>query len=348
MAIRPIREPRAPLGSVLMRPIEWAHGQSLRLLEWFNQERWTLMLTLLALLITNSFLLYLLLQGQDTRALAFVIILFVIVLSWLVPELSIAVLIVGGTGLYINLLFYTTGGAFGTGSRPILLALLLVVSLRAIYEYLRTPPAERPRVFTWLTVLLTLFWIHYMAHVLYINFFRYNVPSPDNALNVLGIFQKNIIRYFDSHVLWIGVIPMVILLRNYERAKRVLFLVGLAAFSGGVGIFLEYLTPLPCCGACAHSLGGAADVVCALPSGLSEVVAKFAGFILSRGGCAGSGCDEDADALGCDSTVSSVRTPAQTAQSATAPARCIWLCRVVGDGIDAASASLRPDHPDCA
>jgi hypothetical protein len=120
MAIRPIREPRAPLGSVLMRPIEWAHSGSLRLLEWFNQERWTLTLTLLALLITNSFLLYLLLQGQDTRALAFVIILFVIVLSWLVPELSIAVLIVGGTGLYINLLFYTTGGAFGTGSRPIL------------------------------------------------------------------------------------------------------------------------------------------------------------------------------------------------------------------------------------
>jgi hypothetical protein len=245
MAIRPIREPRAPLGAVLMRPIEWAHGQSLRLLEWFNQERWTLMLTLLALLITNSFLLYLLLQGQDTRALAFVIILFVIVLSWLVPELSIAVLIVGGTGLYINLLFYTTGGAFGTGSRPILLALLLVVSLRAIYEYLRTPPAERPRVFTWLTVLLALFWIHYMAHVLYINLFRYNVPSPDNPLTVLGVYQRNIIRYFDPHVLWIGVIPMVILLRNYERAKRVLFLVGLAAFSGGVGIFLEYLTPLP-------------------------------------------------------------------------------------------------------
>jgi hypothetical protein len=53
MAIRPIREPRAPLGSVLMRPIEWAHGQSLRLLEWFNQERWTLALTLLALVLAN-------------------------------------------------------------------------------------------------------------------------------------------------------------------------------------------------------------------------------------------------------------------------------------------------------
>jgi len=245
MATRPIREPRAPLGPVLMRPIEWAHGRSLRLLEWFNQERWTLTLTLLALVLANSFLLYLFLQGQDTRALAFVIILFVIVLSWLVPELSIAVLIVGGTGLYINLLFYTTGGAFGTGSRQILLALLLVVSFRAIYEYLRTPPAERPKVFTWFTVLLALFWVYYMAHVMYINLFRYNVPPPDNVLTVLGFEQKTLIRYFDSHVLWIGVIPMMVLLRNYERAKRVLFLVGLAALSGAVGTFLDYLTPLP-------------------------------------------------------------------------------------------------------
>jgi len=190
-------------------------------------------------------LLYLFLQGQDTRALAFVIILFVIVLSWVVPELSIAVLIVGGTGLYINLLFYTTGGAFGTGSRQILLALLLVVSFRAIYEYLRTPPAERPKVFTWFTVLLALFWVYYMAHVMYINLFRYNVPPPDNVLTVLGFEQKTLIRYFDSHVLWIGVIPMMVLLRNYERAKRVLFLVGLAALSGAVGTFLDYLTPLP-------------------------------------------------------------------------------------------------------
>jgi hypothetical protein len=245
MAIRPIREPRAPLNAALMRPIEWVHAKSLRLLEWFNQERWTLTLTLLALVLANLVVLYFFLQGQDSRAVAFVIILFIIVLSWLVPELSIAVLIVGGSGLYINLLFYTTGGAFGTGSRPILLAVLLVVSFRAIYEYLRMPPAERPRVFTWLTVLLALFWVYYMAHVMYINVFRYNIPPPDNALMVLGFERRGLIRYFDAHVLWIGVIPMVILLRNYERAKRVLFLVGLAAFSGGVGIFLEYLTPLP-------------------------------------------------------------------------------------------------------
>jgi hypothetical protein len=245
MATRPIREPRAPLGPVLMRPIEWAHGRSLRLLEWFNQERWTLTLTLLALVLANLFLLYLFLQGQDTRALAFVIILFVILLSWLVPELSIVVLIVGGSGLYLNLLFYTTGGAFGTGSRPIMLALLLVVSFRAIYEYLRTPPAERPKVFTWFTVLLTLFWVYYMAHVMYINLFRYNVPPPDNVLTVLGFEWKTLIRYFDAHVLWIAVIPTAVLLCNHERAKRVLFLVGLAAFSGAFSTFLDYLTPLP-------------------------------------------------------------------------------------------------------
>jgi hypothetical protein len=228
-----------------MRPIEWAHGKSLRLLEWFNQERWTLVLTLLALVLANLIVLYFFLQGQDTRALAFVIILFIIVLSWVVPELSVAALIVGGTGLYINLFFYTTGGAFGTGSRPILLMLMFVVSSRAIYEYLRTPPAERPKVFTWLTVLLAMFWVYYMAHVLYINLFRYNTPPPDHVLNVLGFSQRSLIRYLDAHVLWIGVIPLVILLRSYERAKRVLFLVGLAAFSGGIGIFLEYLTPLP-------------------------------------------------------------------------------------------------------
>jgi hypothetical protein len=69
MATRSIREPRAPLGSVLMRPIEWAHGQSLRLLEWFNQERWTLALTLLALVLANLVILFFFLQGRTTARL---------------------------------------------------------------------------------------------------------------------------------------------------------------------------------------------------------------------------------------------------------------------------------------
>jgi hypothetical protein len=244
MATRPIREPRAPLGSVLMRPIEWAHGQSLRLLEWFNQERWTLALTVLALVTANLVVLYFLLQGQDVRALAFVVIILLAAISWLVPEFSVAVLIVAGSGLYVNLLYYATGTGV-TGMRSLLLVFLTIASARAAYEYLRTPSAERPRVFTWLTILLAAFWVYYTAHVLYINLFRYNIPSSDNPLAVLGFEWRGLIRSFDPHVLWIGVIPMVVLLRSYERAKRVLFLVGLAAFSGGVGIFLEYLTPLP-------------------------------------------------------------------------------------------------------
>jgi len=76
-----------------MRPIEWAHGQSLRLLEWFNQERWTLALTLLALVLANLVILFFL-QGQDNQAIAFVILFLLAPLMWFIPELSIAVFII--------------------------------------------------------------------------------------------------------------------------------------------------------------------------------------------------------------------------------------------------------------
>jgi len=245
MAIRPIREPRAPLGSVLMRPIEWAHGQSLRLLEWFNQERWTLALTLLALAAANLLILYFFLQGQDNRAIAFVVLVFITVLAWLVPEFSVAALIVGGSSLYINSFYFASVGTGSTGMRTVLLALLLIVSFRAIYEYLRTPPAERPKVFSWLILLLVLFWGYYMGHVAYIYLFRYNIPPPSSVEHALGFPLRGVFRYFDAHIIWIGVLPTVILLRSYERAKRTLFLVGLAAFSGGIATFVDYLAPLP-------------------------------------------------------------------------------------------------------
>ena len=244
MAIRPIRELRAPLGSVLMRPIEWAHGQSLRLLEWFNQERWTLALTVLALVTANLVVLYFLLQGQDVRALAFVVIILLAAISWLVPEFSVAVLIVAGSGLYVNLLYYATGTG-ATGMRSLLLVFLTIASARAAYEYLRTPSAERPKLFTWLLILLFTFWAYYMIHVINIFVFRYNIPPPDDILSTIGYSKRGLIRHFDAHMLWIAVIPIVILLRNYVRAKRVLILVGLAALSGAVGTFLDYLTPLP-------------------------------------------------------------------------------------------------------
>jgi len=244
MATRPIREPRAPLGSVLMRPIEWVHGRSLRLLEWFNQERWTLALTVLALVTANLVVLYFLLQGQDVRALAFVVIILFAAISWLVPEFSVAVLIVAGSGLYVNLLYYATGTG-ATGMRSLLLVFLTIASARAAYEYLRTPSAERPKLFTWLLILLFTFWAYYMIHVINIFVFRYNIPPSDDILSTIGYSKRGLIRYFDAHMLWIAVIPIVILLRNYVRAKRVLILVGLAALSGAVGTFLDYLTPLP-------------------------------------------------------------------------------------------------------
>ena len=227
-----------------MRPIEWVHGRSLRLLEWFNQERWTLALTVLALVTANLVVLYFSLQGQDVRALAFVVIILFAAISWLVPEFSVAVLIVAGSGLYVNLLYYATGTG-ATGMRSLLLVFLTIASARAAYEYLRTPSAERPKLFTWLLILLFTFWAYYMIHVINIFVFRYNIPPSDDILSTIGYSKRGLIRYFDAHMLWIAVIPIVILLRNYVRAKRVLILVGLAALSGAVGTFLDYLTPLP-------------------------------------------------------------------------------------------------------
>ena len=243
MAIRRLETDRRA-ANLWLAPVEWLHGRSVRLLEWFNQERWTLALTVLALVTANLVVLYFLLQGQDVRALAFVVIILFAAISWLVPEFSVAVLIVAGSGLYVNLLYYATGTG-ATGMRSLLLVFLTTASARAAYEYLRTPSAERPKLFTWLLILLFTFWAYYMIHVINIFVFRYNISPSDDILSTIGYSKRGLIRYFDAHMLWIAVIPIVILLRNYVRAKRVLILVGLAALSGAVGTFLDYLTPLP-------------------------------------------------------------------------------------------------------
>jgi hypothetical protein len=245
MATRPIREPRAPLGSVLMRPIEWAHGQSLRLLEWFNQERWTLALTLLAVLLANLVVLYFFLQGQDNRAIAFVILLLLAPLMWIIPELSIAVFIIAGSRLIVNAMYFAVGPGGGTGERTLTVLFLLIVSARAVYEYLRIPAQERPRLLTWLTGAVLLFWVYYMGHVAYIYLFRYHEVPPDSPEAVLGFYRPGVFRYFDSHILWIGILPLMVLMRDLERAKRALLIVGVVVALGVATLVWEYFAPLP-------------------------------------------------------------------------------------------------------
>jgi hypothetical protein len=245
MATRPIREPRAPLGSVLMRPIEWAHGRSLRLLEWFNQERWTLALTLLALVLANLVILFFFLQGQDNRAIAFVTLFLLAPLMWLVPELSIAVFIIAGSRLIVNAMYFAAGPGGGTGERTLTVLFFLIVSARAVYEYLRIPAQERPRLLTWLTGAVLLFWVYYMGHVAYIYLFRYHEVPPDSPEAVLGFYRPSVFRYFDSHILWIGILPLMVLMRDLERAKRALLIVGVVVGLGVATLVWEYFAPLP-------------------------------------------------------------------------------------------------------
>ncbi|MFN3691246.1 MAG: hypothetical protein ACK4UU_10020, partial [Fimbriimonadales bacterium] len=166
MAIRGATERR--ITDLWNRPIEWAHGASLRLLEWFTQERWNLLLTILALIVANLVILQFLLQGQDNRAIAFVILALLAPLMWVITELCVAVLIISGSSLLVNAMYFAAGPGGGTGERTLTLAFLGIASARALYEYLRTPREQRPRLLSWFTGILLLFWAYYIGHVAYI------------------------------------------------------------------------------------------------------------------------------------------------------------------------------------
>ena len=225
-------------------PIEWAHGRTLRLLEWFNQERWTLALTLLALIVSNLVILYFFLQGQENRAIAYGILVLIAPLAWVIPELSAALFIIAGSRLIVNAMYYASPLP-GTGERTIILLFLLIVSARAVYEWMRIPKEQRPRVITWLTATMLLFWGYYMLHVAYIFIFRYHEVRADNVEAILGYYRPGIIRHFDAHMLWIGILPLIVIMRDINRCKRILAIVGTVVGLGVVTLIWEYFSPLP-------------------------------------------------------------------------------------------------------
>lgn len=226
------------------RPIEWAHGRTLRLLDWFNQERYTTLLTILAVVFFNLLILFFLLQEQDNRAIAFTVLLFVAVLSVLVVEVAVTAFIVVGTQLFVNALYYAAPG-FGTGVHTTQLLLLAIVSGRAIYEYLRIAPAQRPRLLTWGTAGIILFWSYYMVLVIYHYVFHYNTVVPTSVETVLGLPQRGLLRFMDGYQLWIGILPLMVLLRDWQRAKRVMVALGVIMFVSVGSIIWEYVSPMP-------------------------------------------------------------------------------------------------------
>jgi len=245
MAIQTRRERQGRFSDLWNRPIEWLHGLSLRPLDWFTQERWTTLLTILALVLANLVIVYFFLQGQDNRAIAFVILALIAPLAFLIPELSVVVFITAGAGLFVNAMYFAAGPGGGTGERTLVLFFFGILSARALYEYVRTPREERPRLLSWLTGLLLLFWMYYIAHVAYIYLFRYDNLPNDRADVVLGYARPGIFRYFDYHMLWIGVFPIMVLLRDFQRAKRVLIMLGVVMTIGMASVLWEYFEPLP-------------------------------------------------------------------------------------------------------
>lgn len=244
MAIQTRRDSPRRITDLWNRPIEWVQGRILRLLDWFNYERWTTLFTVAAAVLANLIILFFFLQEQDNRAIAFTIVLFVAILSILVVEVAVTAFIVIGTQLFVNALYYAAPGV-GTGAYTSQILLLLIVSGRAIYEYLRLSPAERPRLFTWLTGAVLLFWGYYMVIVVYHYIFYYDALLEYNPEFFLGIRQPGILRYMDGFQLWIGVLPLIILLRNWERARRVLIALGIIMILGVGSIVWEYFSPLP-------------------------------------------------------------------------------------------------------
>jgi hypothetical protein len=72
----------------------------------------------------------------------------------------------------------------------------------------------------------------------------YNI-FPQTPEAALGMYQRGLFRYFDAHMLWIGILPLIILLRDFKRAKRVLMMIGIVVFLGTLVMIIDYIAPLP-------------------------------------------------------------------------------------------------------
>jgi hypothetical protein len=128
-----------------LAPVEWLHGRSLRLLEWFNQERWTLALTLLALVLANLVVLLFFLQERDNLAIAFVILLFAFIVVFLYVEIGIVLFLGAGAGMFVHSMYYALGSqGTQTGGRVIVFALFAALTARALYEYVRQQRQKQP------------------------------------------------------------------------------------------------------------------------------------------------------------------------------------------------------------
>lgn len=285
MSIRTAREQQFQLRDLWKAPMEWLSSLTARISGGLNQERWTNLIMILSLVLVNLAILFFILQGQENRAIAFAVLVVLAPLAFLVPELSIVTFILAGTGLFVNAFYYVLEQ--GTGERALNLLFLLILSARAVYEYLKTPANSRPRIFSWFVMILIAFWTYYMGHVAYIYLFRYSEISAEEKLVSLGIYRPGFFRYFDRHMLWIGVLPLIILLADINRARRVAVLLGSVSTIGVLVLIWEYFNPLPDFMKILFQLQGAGETVEGYrvrdPASIYLIVAGFSFALYSLG-----------------------------------------------------------------
>ncbi len=285
MGIRMVRERSLRVSDLWRAPLERVAALTARFSGGLNQERWTNLLIVSALVVANLAVLAFILRGQENRAIAFVVLMLLAPLAFLIPEVSIVTFILAGTGLFVNAFYYAV--EVGTGERVLNLLFLSILSVRAVYEYMRTPTEKRVRVFSWFIILLVVFWIFYMFHVGYIYLFRYHEIPPDERFAALGLYRPGFFRYFDRHMLWIGVLPLIILLSDIRRAKRVVALLSGVAFIGVIVLVWEYFAPLPPIAKVLFQLRGAGETMEGYrirdPASLYLIVTGFVFVVYSLG-----------------------------------------------------------------
>lgn len=231
-------------GRVLQRLSELIQSPILRLIDRLSVSSWAMIIQIASIVLVNILLTYFIISRQDNLAIAFTVIVIFSSVIIKIPEVSIVLFIVIGSGLFVNSLYYAFPGV-GTGQNTIAILLLLAVSWHAIGEYLRLPKEERPRLFSLVTLGIVLYWTYYLAHVIHIYLFRYHETHPEDYLSLLGYSRVGLIRYFDPQLLWIGILPMIILLRDWNRAKRVLAILSILMLISLSSIVWEYFSPLP-------------------------------------------------------------------------------------------------------
>jgi hypothetical protein len=85
------------------------------------------------------------LQDRDNLAIAFVILLFAVIVVFLYDEIGIVLFLGAGAGLFIHSMYHALGSqGTQTGGRVIVFALFAALTARALYEYVRQQRQKQP------------------------------------------------------------------------------------------------------------------------------------------------------------------------------------------------------------